>query len=150
MCGRYALIGPLVQTQILGALVLCGLAGCARVPESCFDLSPTSRLPAWTRLPSGVGRDQVAVTMCYYIGSEGGTATFALKNRSTGAEIGNVTGKVRDLHPLTTKNSEDGYPSYEVIAVGDATDVVEHRRREPIFYVVDDPSIRHELGVDGG
>src|SRR5882757_9936842 len=99
MRGRYAIYGPFVRAQILGMLAVGVLSGCTWFPESCFDLSPTSRLPTWTKLPSGIGRDDVAVTMCYFVGTGGGTATFAMKNRSTGAEIEALTGKVRDLHP---------------------------------------------------
>src|SRR5689334_10322488 len=93
------------------------LAGCDGFPESCFDLSPTSRLPGWLKLPSSTKRDDVVVRMCYFIGSNGGTATFVMTNNKTGAKVADVTGVVRDLHPLTTKGAEPApfqYPIYEV------------------------------------
>jgi len=39
------------------------------------------------------------------------------------------------------------YPSYEIITVGRTTEVIEHRKMEPIFYVTDDPSVLSKLGV---
>ena len=40
-----------------------------------------------------------------------------------------------------------GYPAYEVITVNGITDIIEHRKMEPIFYVTDDPAVWKELGV---
>jgi len=39
------------------------------------------------------------------------------------------------------------YPGYEVVIANGITDVMEHRRQEPIFYITDDPEIRRVLGV---
>ena len=91
--------------------------------------------------------------MCYFIDRNGRTATFELRNRDEGTVLAKAEGNQRGSHPVTAKNTEPApleYPSYEVISVGKITEAVEHRRMEPVFYVVDDPSIRHALGVDGG
>jgi len=40
-----------------------------------------------------------------------------------------------------------GYPSYEVISFAGKSEVIEHRKMEPVFYVSDDEGIRTELGV---
>ena len=36
-------------------------------PEANFDLAPDSRLPKWFKLPPGLSRADVTVTMDYYI-----------------------------------------------------------------------------------
>jgi hypothetical protein len=38
-----------------------------------------------------------------------------------------------------------GYPSYEIVSIGGVTEIIEHRKMEPIFYVSDDPAVRAEL-----
>lgn len=39
------------------------------------------------------------------------------------------------------------YPIYEVLTANGVTEVVEHRRMEPVFYITDDPDVRRKLGV---
>jgi hypothetical protein len=39
------------------------------------------------------------------------------------------------------------YPGYEVVTVDGMTEVIEHRRMEPIFYITDDPQVKQRLGV---
>jgi hypothetical protein len=39
------------------------------------------------------------------------------------------------------------FPFYEVITIDGTTEVIEQRRLEPLFYVVDDPKVREALGV---
>jgi len=36
---------------------------------------------------------------------------------------------------------------YEVLTANGISEVVEHRRMEPIFYINDDPEVRRKLGV---
>jgi len=47
----------------------------------------------------------------------------------------------------SNRRDASGYPSYEVITLNGITDIIEHRRMEPIFYVTDDPAVWKELGV---
>ena len=88
--------------------------------------------------------------MCYYINQNGRTATFVFRGPHNG-KLAEVAGTQKGLEPLTLKQPPagfpPGYPSYEIITVGGVTDVIEHRRMEPIFYVNDDPSVWAELGV---
>lgn len=137
-----------VGIVIAAALLLLG--SCGVFPESSFELAPSSRLPRWIQLPAGLRRDQVTVTLDYYISPLGRTATFSLYD-SHRQRLRKVSGSQRGDHPLTLKNSSPGfapgYPSYEVITIDGLTDVVEHRAMEPIFYMTDDPVVRKELGV---
>jgi hypothetical protein len=42
------------------------------------------------------------------------------------------------------------YPSYKILTARGLTEVIEHRRMEPIYYVTDDPDVRRKLGVATG
>ena len=132
------------------AVVLAAsLSGCM---ESSFTLAPESRLPKWLHIPEGVPREEVTVTMDYYVYPGERTATFTLhQGKSSWGSTNKITGVVRGSQPLQLKNPPPGfpkgYPSYEVITVDGITDIIEHRRMEPLFYVTDDPGIWEELGV---
>jgi hypothetical protein len=51
--------------------------------------------------------------------------------------------------PFYLKNppqgSAPGYPAYEIITVDGITEIIEHRKMEPLFYVTDDPAVWKEL-----
>jgi hypothetical protein len=123
--------------------------GCA---ESQFELAPESRLPKWFTLPAGGQRSEVAVTLAYYpaplIGSER-IATVTLRTRQGAHE--EVVATLKGHEPLTLEpHSETGpipYPSYELLTANGVTEVIEHRRMEPVFFITDDPEVRRKLGV---
>ncbi len=121
------------------------LQGCGFFPESSFELAPESRLPKWFTPPSGLSRSDVTVTMDYYIGK---TATFKLLDTKK-AILVKVDGVVKGTEPLLRKmpqpNFPEGYPAYEIITVNGITDIIEHRKMEPIFYTTDDPAVWAEL-----
>jgi hypothetical protein len=54
-------------------------------------------------------------------------------------------GKMRCRAPFELKNSPQGFPSgyrsYEAITVNGITEIIEHRKMEPIFYVTDDTAV---------
>lgn len=124
------------------------LLGCQQ-PESTFEIAKQSRLPKWFTIPDGLTRSDVTVTMTYYIKSSGRTAKFTLLDRERHT-IAEMNGSVKGLEPVQLKNaaaSSSGYPSYEIITVNGITEVIEHRRMEPVFYITDDASVLNELGV---
>jgi len=124
--------------------------GCEWFPESTFELASESRLPKWITLPPGLTRADISLTMSYYIWPWGSRATFILRSQK-GRILEKVEGKVRGGGPNRLRHSPPdfppGYPSYEVITVKGVTEIVEHRKEEPIFYITDDPAVRKELGV---
>lgn len=135
------------RVWIVSTVALLLLGSCGIFPESSFELAPSSRLPRWIHLPAGLRRDQVTVTLDYYIFSPlGRTATFSLYDPK-GQRLRKVSGSQRGQHPLSLERSSQGYPFYEVITIDGLTDVVEHRAAEPTFYMTDDPAVRQELGV---
>jgi hypothetical protein len=143
-----------MKNRALGVVVLACqlLTGCGLFPESSFSLANESRLPKWFTVSPNQTRANVTVTMDYYIDSSGRTATFTLRD-SSGSVISKVTGKQKGLEPLQRSTRLPGYPerypSYEIITVGGITEIIEHRKREPIFYVTDDPEVKAEFAGRG-
>jgi hypothetical protein len=120
------------------------------IPESTFELASESRLPKWIALPPGLTRADVSITMSYYNKPWGWDTTFILKD-TKGQIRTKVYGKERGGGPSQLNHPppgfSPGYPAYEVITVSGITDIIEHRKPEPIFYVTDDPAVWKELGV---
>src|SRR5260370_9034138 len=134
------------------ALAIAGSAiGCEWFPESTFELASESRLPKWITLPPGLTRTDVSITMSYYSLPWGNDATFILQD-AKGKIRTKVNGKTRGLGPNQLKHPPPGfpagYPSYEVITVNGITEIIEHRKMEPIFYITDDPTVWKQLGVE--
>ena len=143
------------RSNIFPLFVLLTIAGsvivaCEWIPESTFELVSESRLPKWITLPPGLARADVSITMGYYNLPWGNDATFILQD-TKGQIRTKVSGKTRGLGPNQLKHPPPGfptgYPSYSVITVNGITEIIEHRKPEPIFYVTDDPAIWKELGV---
>lgn len=130
------------RVLLLGAgLVLLCPFGCRYIPESTFELSPASRLPKWIELPKGVTRGDVSVSMNYYILPWGGRARFLVQERSQ-RTLRDVTGSTQaEYFTVPGKSDESGYPSYQAVTVKGATELMEHRALEPVFYVTDDAAV---------
>jgi hypothetical protein len=134
------------------ALTIAGsvIAVCEWFPESTFELASESRLPKWIALPPGLTRADVSVTMSYYGLPWGSSATFLLRDMK-GKILTKVDGKVKGSEPFQLKHPPPGfppgYPSYSVITANRMTEIIEHRKMEPIFYVTDDPSVWKETEV---
>lgn len=143
---RFAKYSALVVAALIGLLVV----GCGVFPESSFSLASESRLPKWFDLPPGQTRESVAITMDYFVNSSGRTTAFAMRD-SSGKVIAKATGTLKGPNPLQravkSPDSPLGYPSYEIVTVGEHAEVIEHRKMEPVFYVTDDPSVLDEFGV---
>ena len=139
------------RREVLALLLL--LTACSPTRgciEPDFDLAPESRLPKWFA-SAGITRADATVTMDYWVGPVGRTATFTLRDRQ-GHRVARVVGKLRGNEPLSLvphgRTGRIPYPSYEVITANGITEVIEHRRMEPIFYITDDRTVRRKLFVD--
>lgn len=125
------------QKYVLGfSLLFCLslLSGCL---ESSFQLSPTSRLPVWFKLPAEMARSDVSVTLNYYSNPSGANAKLILKDKS-----GNVLETVRGNDVNLTEPGV--YPGYVRLTANGVSEVLEHQRMEPIFFVSDDPKLRNQ------
>ncbi len=145
------------ERRVLRVTLLCVvlLAACHPVrgcAESQFTLAPESRLPKWFALPAGVQRGEVEVSLTYYpaplIGSEPvATVTFDPPRGSRQEVV--ATPRTREPQTLQpyTGTGPIPYPMYAVLTANGITEVIEHRRMEPVFYISDDLEVRRKLGV---
>jgi hypothetical protein len=133
-------IAAVFAVIMIGSLIL----GLEYFPESTFKLSSESRLPKWVTPPSGLTRANVSLTMSYYSMPWGGSARFILQDANNKV-IEKKDGKERCKEPFQLKNPPQrfpsGYPAYGAITVKGITEIIEHRKMEPIFYVTDDAAV---------
>jgi hypothetical protein len=134
---RYRLLAILV------VIVFLTIKGCELFPEATFTLANDSRLPKWVTLPPELTRVNASLTMNYY-SVPWRTAQFILRDKN-GHILKNENGKMRCRAPFVLENppqgSPSGYPAYEAITVNGITEIIEHRKMEPIFYVTDDTAV---------
>ncbi|MCP3671314.1 MAG: hypothetical protein GY814_12945 [Gammaproteobacteria bacterium] len=104
--------------------------------EANFKLSEESKLPKWFVLPPETSRHDVSITMDYYISSDGREAVFKLFDKN-GLRIKKVTGKLTGLAPIKTVDTERDRPTYEIITVNGKTEVIAHKAKNNIFYIVE-------------
>jgi hypothetical protein len=132
---------------LLGCLALSFLSyatGCEYFPESSFQLANESRLPKWFNLPLGLTRADVSVTMNYYSTPGIGVATFILQDKKN-RTLGKIYATQKRGGPFDSNgfpvSPADYYPCFEVITANGITEIVEHKKMEPIFYITDDPAV---------
>jgi hypothetical protein len=132
------------------ALVACTIVyhGCRTFPESSFQLASESRLPKWITLPPGYTRSDVSITMSYFIWSGAG---FVVRDEK-GETLEKVDGSMKCSN-FQLRNPPPGfppgYPAYTEIVVKGTSEMIEHRKMEPVFYVSDDPAVREEYRTAG-
>ena len=117
--------------------------GCEFLAESTFSLASDSRLPRWVTLPPELTRAHASLTMSYYV-MPWRRAQFILRDEN-GHVLKKEDGKMRCSAPFELKNPPQGfpsgYPAYEAITVRGVTEIIEHKKMEPIFYVTDDTAV---------
>ena len=141
--GRYLLGAAVV---ILASTII--YQGLRMFPESTFQLASESRLPKWITLPPGLTRSDVSITMSYFTWPSAG---FVLQD-AKGQTLEKVDGGVK-CSDFQLKNPPQGfppgYPAYAVITVKGTTELIEHRKIEPVFYITDDPAVWKEYRTVG-
>jgi hypothetical protein len=116
-------------------LIVGLLTGCL---ESEFELAESSKLPKWIVLPDGIERKDITVNLSYYTDSD-----FKLvlhKKGSSGLTTLQTIEGTSEHHPeYWAWANEDwparSHPGYVILSVSGETEIVEHRKMEPIFYV---------------
>jgi len=143
----FILIQRVEKNRLLAALlaIVCFTnMGCSLLPEASFKLASDSRLPKWVTLPPEVTTANVSLTMSYYVKPWGRSAQFVLRDKNERI-IEKENGKMRCKEPFQLRNhlqgASTGYPVYEAITVNGVTEIIEHRKMEPIFYVTDDIAV---------
>jgi hypothetical protein len=136
-------IKKLLLLGVLLAIACSTYTGCDFLAESTFSLASDSRLPKWVTLPPGLTRASVSLTLSYYSMPWGVSARFMLQDKKQTIE--KESGKMRCKRPFQLRSpleqSPSDYPTYEPITVNGITEIIEHRKMEPIFYVTDDTAV---------
>jgi hypothetical protein len=136
---------------ILGVLAVL-IIGCEYFPESTFTLASESRLPGWITPPPGLTRGDLSLTMSYYVKPWGRSAQFILRDKNKQI-LKKEDGKMRCSEPFELKSPSQGfptgYPAYEAITVDGITEIIEHRKMEPIFFITDDPAVQKHIAEIG-
>lgn len=143
--------GIVIWIAVFIAFSCFGIVGCEYFPESSFQLASESRLPKWISLPAGLTRTNSTVTMSYYSTLWGDNVKVTLRNDKEQI-VATVHGREKKGGPFHLKKQSaefpSGYPLYEVVTANGITEIIEHRRMEPIFYVTDDPQVRSLISAD--
>jgi hypothetical protein len=105
--------------------------------EAQFKLSPDSRLPAWFSIPEGRSRDEFVVELTLY-------SVGANKMVVFDKDMQFVRGLIVEDRPLND-DFNGTYPYYVASAVGEISEIIEHKEMEPVFYISDDPYMRRKL-----
>lgn len=138
---------------LLGAVVTIAASAVAyyglRIfPESAFQLANESRLPNWITLPPDLTRSDVSLTMSYFTWPSAG---FILRD-AKGKTLVEVDERVK-CSDFRRRNPPHGYPAgyprYTEIVVKGTSELIEHRKMEPVFYVTDDPAVWQEYRAVG-
>jgi hypothetical protein len=128
---------------ILILIIVLAIKGCELFPEATFTLANDSRLPKWVTLPPGLAHTDISVTMNYYA-VPWRRAQFILRDKS-GHMLKKESGKMGCRAPFELESHPQGfpsgYPAYEAITVSGITEIIEHKKMEPIFYITDNPVV---------
>jgi hypothetical protein len=135
-----------------GITLALTLTGCEYFPESTFKLANESRPPKWVALPPGLPRANISISMSYYSDPWGRHATFVLQDKANRV-LEKVKGNVACYGPFHLNNPRPGfapgYPTYEFITVDGVSEMIEHRKMEPVFYISDDPAVWSQYRATG-
>lgn len=141
-----------IVARVLCSCICFASLGCEWFPEASFDLADSSRLPKWIVLPSNFRRADVTLTMSYYSNATSRTARFVLQDRKK-KELQVVNGKLECDKPFGSKTGSDHpvipYPGFEIVRADGMTEVIEHKRPEPLFYVSDDLTVLKQFERSG-
>jgi hypothetical protein len=127
-----------------GLLLICSSPYVGIFPESTLTLSSDSRLPKWFSIPQGYTREDLTVEIFYYVPPppfDKYNVKIILKGPAPEHHVITKLIGQGKLHPETERKDRSEYPRYHIISTNGVTEIIEHKQREPIFYVSDDPAL---------
>jgi hypothetical protein len=119
--------------------------------ESSFELHPSSRLPVWVVAP--VDRRNIKIELHYFTSPFDGDDTLLTLKDIDGNILLEVTG-VSEYHPEYWEWAQRDrvarrYPIFMNVTIEGKTEVIEHKKMEPAFYMSDYSNVI-EVISDGG
>jgi len=141
--GRYVLMR--LTTLLLPALMSIACTPWRGFLESEFHLAKESSLPSWVEpLPKGCNRDDVTIRLQYW--SPPWDVNDVVLIAGCGSKtLFSKSGKSERPEEWYSWAREDWlkrhYPSFNRITIGGKTEVILHKKMEPIFYISDQQAI---------
>ena len=127
----------------LGFILICSHPYIGLIPDSNFTLSADSRLPKWFSIPPGYTRKDLTVEIYYYAPPPFIRSNFKAILIGPPPEQKVLLKKIGIMHKHPNyANDRSRYPTYNVAVVDGIKEMIEHRQREPIFYISDDPQLK--------
>ena len=139
---RFVLYVILSFFLAISSCLLMTRPGC--ISESSFMLKPESRLPKWFKIPEGYEKKVLTVEIFYYGSDEGEFKAVLLGPPPENMKLSKKFG-IKRLHSESQKFERGHYPAYYVGTIDGIDEVIEHRAREPFFYISDAPLLRETL-----
>lgn len=120
--------------------------------EAEFTLSPESKLPAWySELPTGYKREDVKIHLQYYTPLFDVDNTVLLVKNKDGFTLFKETGMFVHHLEYWKWAHEDwparAHPGYVKITINGLTEIIEHKKMEPIFYVSDEAAVKNTISA---
>jgi hypothetical protein len=115
--------------------------------ESEFTLAQESPLPAWyPKLPEGYTRGDVTIKLRYYNPPFDIDNTVFWVESSWWHTLYKATGK-SEHHPAYWKWANEDrtarrYPSFVNVTINGITEIIEHKKMEPIFYISNEETVK--------
>ena len=114
--------------------------------ESEFTLAPESPLPVWYHdLPDGYTREDLMIRIRYYAPLfDADDAVFWVESSRLNT-LFKATGRI-ERHPQFYEWAQKDwkarhYPSFIKITINGQTEIIEHKKMEPIFYISNEESL---------
>ncbi len=126
-------------------LVACSTRGCV---ESEFHLAKDSRLPIWFNIPDGIQREDLDVTLTYYTT---GPADLTLLDIREGKSKTLTKIKGNNMHHpeywawAQKDRPKRSHPLYVVINVDGISEIIEHKKIAPIFYISNEAAVQNTI-----
>ena len=136
-----------IKLVAFSILMVVALVRCGPYEMRTYSIPSQSTIPVWLSIPQGVARTDVLVEVRYDRWLTSRTATFLMRNARTGIVFESVTGKMRGMTPQGGPDPDIGAPYYEVVTVGDQSEVLEHHGKNDAIFVSRDPAIRKWFGL---
>ena len=130
---------------LLIALTACSSRGCV---ESEFHLAKDSKLPVWFQIPDGMNRQDLDVSLTYYTT---GPADITLLDIREGKSkpIIKIKGEYKHHPEYWTWAQKDwpkrSQPGYVVITVNSLSEIIEHKKMEPLFYISNEEAVQRTI-----
>ena len=114
--------------------------------ESEFTLSPDSPLPSWyPKIPEGYNREDLSIRLRYYAPPFDIDDTVFWVESSWWHTLYKTTGR-SERHPEFYDWAKKDwkarhYPSFMKITIDGKTEIIEHKKMEPIFYISNEDAV---------